>query len=156
MDKINVELSDIIPFKEDNIWYLKLIYKYENKEGKHTVIIPKAAIPFNQKDLPSVHRPLYNNIFSYEPTVMDCRDSMILYKKKCDLAIKRDVKDPYYYFDIFLHFASFQQNDISQGQQRYVLSCRSSLALVYGGVWHAGGFHQWHHLCQCARYGDSE
>ena len=105
MDKINVELYDIIPFKEDNLWYLKLIYKYENKEGKHTVIIPKAAIPFNQKDLPSVHRPLYNNnTFSYEPPIMDCRDSMILYKKKCDLAIKRGAKDPYYYFDIITEY----------------------------------------------------
>lgn len=100
MDERNVELSDIIPFNKDNRWYLKLIYKYENDYGKHTVIIPKAALPFNQKDLPSVHRPLYDNIFSYEPPIMDCRDSMILYKKKCDLAIKRGVKDPYYYFDI--------------------------------------------------------
>ena len=104
MDKINVELSDIIPFKEYNLWYLKLIYKYENKEGKHTVIIPKAAIPFNQKDLPSVHRPLYNNTFSHEPPVMDCRDSMILYKKECDLEIKRGAKDPYYYFDIITEY----------------------------------------------------
>ena len=28
----NVELSDIIPFKEDKYWYLRLIYKYE--EGR--------------------------------------------------------------------------------------------------------------------------
>lgn len=33
MDERNVELSYIIPFKEDNRWYLKLIYKYENNEG---------------------------------------------------------------------------------------------------------------------------
>lgn len=47
MSKNHVELSDIIPFKEDERWYLKLIYKYENEEGKHTVIIQKAAIPFH-------------------------------------------------------------------------------------------------------------
>lgn len=104
MDKRNVELSDIVPFKEYGQWYLKLIYKYEDKQGKHTVIIPKAAIPFNQKDLPSVHMPLYDKIYLPEQPYLDCRDSMLLYKKKCDLAIKRGVKDPYYYFDIITEY----------------------------------------------------
>lgn len=31
MEKHNTELSNIIPFKEDGDWYLKLIYKYEDK-----------------------------------------------------------------------------------------------------------------------------
>ena len=104
MDKINVELSDIIPFKEYGQWYLKLIYKYENKQGKHTVIIPKAAIPFNQKDLPSVHMPLYDKICLPEQPYLDCRDSMLLYNAICDLAINRGAKDPCYYFDIITEY----------------------------------------------------
>lgn len=51
MKKYNAELSNIIPFTEDGCWYLKLIYKYEDKMGEHTVVIPKAAIPFNKVGL---------------------------------------------------------------------------------------------------------
>lgn len=49
MNNNNAELTSITPFKEDDLWYLKLIYKYENENGngKHTVVIPKASIPFN-------------------------------------------------------------------------------------------------------------
>ena len=36
----HAELYSITPFKENDHWYLKLIYKYENKQGKHTVVIP--------------------------------------------------------------------------------------------------------------------
>lgn len=43
MSKNNAELYSIIPFKEKDRWYLKLIYKYKDKTGKHTVVIPKAA-----------------------------------------------------------------------------------------------------------------
>lgn len=47
MNRNNAELSSIVPFKKDGFWYLKLVYKYEDEKGnKHTVIIPKVAIPF--------------------------------------------------------------------------------------------------------------
>lgn len=42
MGKNNAELTSIISFKEDDRWYLKLIYTYEDKKGKHTVVIPKS------------------------------------------------------------------------------------------------------------------
>lgn len=33
MGKNNAELTSIISFKEDDRWYLKLIYTYEDKKG---------------------------------------------------------------------------------------------------------------------------
>ena len=54
MSKNNAELYSITPFKENDHWYLKLIYKYENKQGKHTVVIPKAEVPFAQGCVPYV------------------------------------------------------------------------------------------------------
>ena len=32
MSRNNAELSNIIPFKEDDHWYLELVYKYEDKK----------------------------------------------------------------------------------------------------------------------------
>ena len=58
MNRNNAELSSISPFKKDGFWYLKLVYKYEDEKGnKHTVIIPKAAITFQQRGLPYISRP---------------------------------------------------------------------------------------------------
>lgn len=74
----NAELASIIPFTEDKRWYLKLIYKYEDKKGKHTVVIPKAAIPF---------------------------ESMELYDSVCGLASERGIKEPSYCFDIITEYA---------------------------------------------------
>lgn len=34
----NAELASIIPFTEDKHWYLKLIYTYEDKKGKHMIV----------------------------------------------------------------------------------------------------------------------
>lgn len=56
MNDDNVELYSISPFKEDDRWYLKLIYKYEDELGKHTVVIPKAAIPFTQWNILLLNR----------------------------------------------------------------------------------------------------
>lgn len=102
----NVELFDIIPFKENKCWYLRLIYKYEDKKGKHTVIIPKAAIPFDQKSLPIIKStPSYNKCLFERPHI-DCSDSMALYDSVCDLAIERNVKESACYFDIITEYAT--------------------------------------------------
>ncbi len=101
-----VALSDIIPFKEKGFWYLKLIYKYEDKKGKHTVVIPKASIPFNQIDLPSINRQLYSDRSLAQYPYMNCKDSMLLYDSVCDLAIERGVDETSYYFDIITEYAS--------------------------------------------------
>lgn len=106
MNENNVELYSIIPFKEDGRWYLNLIYKYENENGKHTVVIPKASIPFNQQCLPVIKSfPSYNECLSECPYI-DCGDSMMLYKSTCDLAIERGVKEPAYYFNIITEYAT--------------------------------------------------
>lgn len=42
MSKNNAKLANILPFEENDRWYLKLIYTYENKIGKHTVVIPQS------------------------------------------------------------------------------------------------------------------
>ena len=107
MSKNNVELYSITPFKEDECWYLKLIYKYEDEDGnKHTVVIPKVLIPFSQQDLPVIRSsPSYNEYLLERPYI-DCRDSMMLYKSTCDLASERGVKEPAYYFNIITEYTT--------------------------------------------------
>lgn len=105
----NAELASIIPFTEDKRWYLKLIYKYEDKKGKHTVVIPKAAIPFEQRGLPFISRlypslsPYYNT--SLEQPYINCNDSMELYDSVCGLASERGIKEPSCCFDIITEYA---------------------------------------------------
>ena len=107
MSKNNVELYNITPFKENECWYLKLIYKYEDEDGnKHTVVIPKVLIPFSQQDLPVIRSsPSYNEYLLERPYI-DCRDSMMLYKSTCDLASERGVKESAYYFNIITEYAT--------------------------------------------------
>lgn len=106
MDNDNAELTSITPFKEDDRWYLKLIYKYENENGKHTVVIPKASIPFSQQCLPIIRSsPSYNEYLEECPYI-ECRDSMMLHKSTCDLASERGVKEPAYYFNIITEYAT--------------------------------------------------
>ena len=106
MSKNNVELYSITPFKENECWYLKLIYKYEDEDGKHTVVIPKVLIPFSQQDLPVIRSsPSYNEYLLERPYI-DCRNSMMLYKSICDLASERGVKEPAYYFNIITEYAT--------------------------------------------------
>lgn len=105
MSKNNVELYSITPFKEDGCWYLKLIYKYEDENGKYTVVIPKTSIPFSQQHLPVIKStPSYNERLLECPHI-DCSDSMMLYKSTCDLASERGVKEPAYYFNIITEYA---------------------------------------------------
>ena len=106
MNEDNVELYSISPFKEDGRWYLKLIYKYEDGIGKHTVVIPKAAIPLNQQCLPVIRSsPSYNECLLEHPYI-DCSDPMMLYESTCDLAIERGFREPNYYFDIITEYAT--------------------------------------------------
>ena len=107
MKKYNTELSNIIPFTEDGDWYLKLIYKYEDKKGKHTVVIPKAAIPFVQGRLPHVNMQTYcNSLYMPDYPYIECDDRMILHESVNSLASDRGVKEPAYYFDIITEYAT--------------------------------------------------
>ena len=101
-----VELSDIIPFKQEGQWYLRFIYKYEDKRGKHTVIIPKAAVPFPQRSLPSINNwdPYFH--ISTEVPYISCNDAMFLHEAVCGLAIERGVTKPACYFDIITEYAA--------------------------------------------------
>ena len=101
MDQNNVELSNIIPFKEDGCWFLKLIYKYDGDDGKHAVVIPRAAIPFTQCSLPCINFRRISKL-----PYIDCANSMSLYKSDFDLAIEQGVKDFAYYFDIITEYAT--------------------------------------------------
>ena len=101
MGKNNAELTSITPFKEDDRWYLKLIYKYEDKVGKHTVVIPKAEVPFVQTSV-----PYPNSQFALERPYIDCGDSMPLYEAVCALASERGAEEPACYFDIITEYAS--------------------------------------------------
>ena len=108
MGKDNAELYSIIPFKEKDRWYLKLIYKYKDKIGKHTVVIPKAAIPFVQKCVPHLNGqiPFSRSQCAYETPYITCNDSMTLYESVCELASERGAKTPACYFDIITEYAT--------------------------------------------------
>lgn len=109
MGKNNAELTSITPFKEDDHWYLKLIYKYENKQGKHTVVIPKAELPFVQTSVPYPNSriPYFpNSQFALEHPYIDCQNSMPLHEAVCSLASERGAEEPAYYFDIVTECAS--------------------------------------------------
>lgn len=110
MDYINkikrAKLSDITPFKDGENWYLKLIYNYEDENCKHTVVIPKAAVPFAQRGIPPITR-LEN--FSYGDTLgkpyMTCSSSMYLFESHCSLAFERGITKAACYFDVITEFA---------------------------------------------------
>ena len=108
MNRNNAELSSIVPFKKDGFWYLKLVYKYEDEKGnKHTVIFPKAAIPFQQRGLPYINRlQSYSQRSLSELPYINCIDSMPLHDSICDLAIERGIKEPGCCFDIITEYAS--------------------------------------------------
>lgn len=109
MGKNNAELTSIISFKENDRWYLKLIYTYEDKKGKHTVVIPKAAVPFAQGCVPYVNnRTSYfpNSQFALDHPYITCNDSMPLYEAVCGLASERGAKTPACYFDIITEYAT--------------------------------------------------
>lgn len=107
MGKNNAELCSIIPFKENGRWYLKLIYTYEDKVGKHTVVIPKASVPFVQACVPYVNSqiPYFpNSQFALDHPYINCKDSMPLYESVCSLASERGAQKPACYFDIITEY----------------------------------------------------
>ena len=105
-EKIFAELSNIVPFKDGKSWYLKLIYKYEDEKGKHTVVIPKVAIPFSQRCLPHItNLTFYDHLLS-RPYINCIDDKMPLYESVCTLASEQGIKDPRCYFDIITEFAT--------------------------------------------------
>ena len=109
MGKNNAELYSITPFKENGHWYLRLIYKYENKQGKHTVVIPKAAVPFAQECVPYVNSqtPYFpNSQFALDRPYIHCDNSMPLYEGTCALASERGAEEPACYFDIITEYTS--------------------------------------------------
>lgn len=109
MGKNNAELTSITPFKENDRWYLKLIYKYEDKIGKHTVVIPKAEVPFVQTGIPYPNSriPYFpTSQFALEHPYINCNDSMPLYESVCSLASERGAEEPACYFDIITEYAS--------------------------------------------------
>lgn len=107
MNKTNAELSNIVPFKENGLWFLKLIYKYEDSKGnKHTVVIPKASIPFDQMDLPSIKAEIASDRRSLKIFYVNCNDSMRLYESVCNLASERGNKERAICFDIITEYAS--------------------------------------------------
>lgn len=108
MNEITVaELSNIVPFKDGKSWYLKLIYKYEDEKGKHTFVIPKAAIPFSQRSIPYITNvKFYNRENLLARPYINCIDDKVpLYESVCTLASERGIKDPRCYFDIITEFA---------------------------------------------------
>lgn len=109
MGKNHAKLDSIIPFTDDDHWYLKLIYKYEDEKGKHTVVIPKATVPVAQGVIPYINMPApyySTSRLELERPYINCNDSMLLYESVCSLASERGIEEPACYFDIITEYAS--------------------------------------------------
>ena len=92
MGKNNAKLSSILPFKEDGCWYLKLVYTYEDKKGKHCV--------------PYINRQYtYRSQYTLELPYINCCDTMTLHEAVSDTASKRGTKTPACCFDIITEYA---------------------------------------------------
>lgn len=90
MEAKNVELSSIIPFKENYSWYLKLIYKYyDENDNKHMFVIPKASIPFDQRCIPSINALHYCNCLMMHPYI-NCKEMMLLHNAVFDSTNKQE------------------------------------------------------------------
>lgn len=75
----NVELSSIIPFREDDRWYLKLIYKYDDENNnKHMFIIPKASLPFDQRCIPPINW-IHGYIGNLAQPYINCKTMIVLH-----------------------------------------------------------------------------
>ena len=96
----DAKLSNIIPFVENDRWYLKLVYKYEDEKGKHTVVIPKVSLPFDQDYVPNiVSVQSYYGVICERPHIELVRE-MAVYSGTCGIASEHGLKDPSYYFDV--------------------------------------------------------
>lgn len=97
----NVKLTKIIPFHSEDGWHLMLVYEYENKSGKHTVIVPKASVPFSQNSLPNMvidrddHSPI-----RMRDAYIECDSKIFLTEDTCVLARSNGITQPAYIFDI--------------------------------------------------------
>ena len=102
----NEELSSIIPFKENNSWYLKLIYNYyDENDNKHMFVIPKASIPFVQTCIPSINE-LHCNECSRIYPYMNCKEMMLLHNSVFDPTSEQgEAKEEGIYFDIITDYA---------------------------------------------------
>lgn len=106
MEAKNVELSSIIPFKENYSWYLKLIYNYyDENDNKHMFVIPKASIPFDQRCIPSINALHYCNCLMMNPYI-NCKEMMLLHNAVCDSTNKQgEAKEEGICFDIITDYA---------------------------------------------------
>ena len=101
----NVELSNIIPFKENDSWYLKLIYNYDDEnDNKHMFVIPKASIPFDQRCIPSINALYCKSLMIYP--YINCKEKMLLHNSVCDSTSEQgEAKEEGICFDIITDYA---------------------------------------------------
>lgn len=106
MEAKNVELSSIIPFKENYRWYLKLIYNYyDENDNNHMFVIPKASIPFDQRCIPSINAVHDYNCLMMHPYI-NCKKMMLLYNAVCDtISEQGEAKEEGICFDIITDYA---------------------------------------------------
>lgn len=97
------KLVDIIPYKFDDTFYLKLIYEYTDNKGKHSLIYPKVSFP-----LPQTFLPVLKNTGPFDPTsayldppyLLPYQDKMYLLPGTSKLAAKKGATQTAYAFDI--------------------------------------------------------
>lgn len=50
-----MQLKDASIYKEDNLYYMKLIYNYkDNERNEHCMVFPKVCFPTELYDIPTI------------------------------------------------------------------------------------------------------
>lgn len=112
---IDGKLESVQAYKSSaGVWWLKLVYSYEDGKGKHVAVFPKVNLPFEQRSVPEIRFPMSNGVGISEPPYIECRELSRLYKGTCDLAQIRGVTDVSEFFNIITEPAEPKEMTLSE------------------------------------------
>lgn len=111
---INEKLNYAKVYKDPTgIWWIRLEYSYEEKDGKHAVIFPKVTLPFTQQSIPEICFST-DEYGAAENPYIQCYKGSWLYKGTCGLAQSRGVTDVSECFNIITEPAKPKKMTISE------------------------------------------
>ena len=77
----NEKLVDVKVFCDNDSWFLKLTYHYEDEKGLHELIFPKAKIPLYHNQIPDIINARCTGLREIiEAPVLNCNECMYLFK----------------------------------------------------------------------------
>ncbi len=122
---MDAKLKKVRAYKNTSgMWFLKLVYEYTDNAGnlRHR-IYPKLLLPLAQLGLPEEH---FDDVrYTTGETIrpyLKCDSRAMLYQCTCDEAIKRNVSDSSYAFDIIIEEAQPKKMTMKEIEER--LGCK--------------------------------